>query len=699
MNVRQYILLAALLVLTACGDEPSTPISEAEAPSQRSAVLDDNESTIDVRDRYVVVFKESVRDVDRAVDEMTRGNGATVHFRYRHALKGFNATIPPQAVEALKKNPNVDYIEPDGIARKTQQSNPPSWGLDRIDQRNLPLNQTYNYQNNGSGVRVYILDTGIRFNHQEYNGRAFSGWDFIQNDPDASDCDGHGTHVAGTVGGTSVGVAKGVTLIAVRVLDCNGSGSWGQVIAGIDWVTANHIKPAVANMSLGGGYYAPINTAVANSIAAGVVYAVSAGNSNANACNYSPASTPAALTIGSTTSGDVRSSFSNYGSCVDIFAPGSSIYSSTMTSTSSYQSSSGTSMASPHVAGVAALYLSAHPTATPAQVETAIKSNATTGVLSSIGSGSPNSLLYSLIAAPAGPVPNAPSNLTVGSPTTSSLTLNWSDNSSDETGFRIERASSSNGPWSFVANVGQNQTSYQNTGLASSTTYWYRVFAFNANGNSSASNTASGTTASPPPPPNPPSNLVVVSPTSSSLTLNWSDNSGDESGFRIERASSSNGPWSFVANVGQNVTNYQNTGLASSTTYWYRVFAFNANGTSAASNTASGTTASAPTVAVHVDGLSGSTSSNKGGWNASLTVTVKNANGVPTQGVTVSVSWGNGSGSAVTNSSGQATITTGRNKNNVSSVTMSVTNLSGTGFTYDSAANNPNPPSLIINKP
>jgi subtilisin family serine protease len=604
MNLRHYILLAVVFLFAACSEEPGAPVANNGADMKKAGVNEMEESSIDVRDRYVVVFKESVRDVDRAVDEMTRGNGATVHFRYRHALKGFNATIPPQAVEALKKNPNVDYIEPDGIARKTQQSNPPSWGLDRIDQRNLPLNQTYNYQNNGSGVRVYILDTGIRFNHQEYNGRAFSGWDFIQNDPDASDCDGHGTHVAGTVGGTSVGVAKGVTLIAVRVLDCNGSGSWGGVIAGIDWVTANHIKPAVANMSLGGGYYAPINTAVANSIAAGVVYAISAGNSNANACNYSPASTPAALTVGSTTSGDVRSSFSNYGSCVDIFAPGSSIYSSTMTSTSSYQSWSGTSMASPHVAGVAALYLSANPNATPTQVETAVKSNATTGVLSSIGSGSPNSLLYSLIAAPAGPVPNAPSNLTVGSATTNSLTLNWTDGSSNETGFRIERSSSSTGPWSFVTNVGANVTTYQNTGLASSTTYWYRVFAFNANGNSLLS-----------------------------------------------------------------------------------------------SNTESGTTSAAPTVAVHVDGLSSSTSSNKGGWNASLTVTVKNANGVPTQGVTVSVSWGNGSGSAVTNSSGQATITTGRYKNNVSSVTMTVTNLSGTGFTYNSSANNPNPPSLTIYKP
>ncbi len=602
MNYRHYWLFAVLLVLAACSDEPASPVSEADSQLHKSN-LESNESTVDVKDRYVIVFKESVRDVDRAVDEMTRGNGVAVHFRYRHALKGFNATIPPQAVDAIRKNPNVEYVEPDGIARKTQQSNPPSWGLDRIDQRALPLNATYNYQNNGAGVRVYIIDTGIRFDHQEYNGRAFSGYDFVDNDANAYDCDGHGTHVAGTVGGNTVGVAKGATLIAVRVLDCNGSGSWGGVIAGIDWVTANHIKPAVANMSLGGGYYAPINTAVANSVAAGVVYAVSAGNSNANACNYSPASTPSALTVGASTSGDVRSSFSNFGTCVDIFAPGSSIYSSTMTSTNTYASWNGTSMASPHVAGVAALFLSANPNATPTQVETAIKSNATLNVLSSVGTGSPNSLLYSLIAGPVAPPPTAPSNLTVGNATTSSLTLNWTDNSSNETGFRIERAGSSNGPWSFLTNVGAG------------------------------------------------------------------------------------------------VQTYTNTGLASSTTFYYRVFSYNGNGTSSPSNTASGTTLAAPLVAVHVDGLTGTASGNKGGWTGTLAVTVKNANGVTVPGVTVTVSWGTGSASAVTNSSGVASITSSRKKNNVSSITMTVTNLSGAGFTYDSGANNPNPPSRVIFKP
>ncbi|MDT8323714.1 MAG: S8 family serine peptidase, partial [Bacteroidota bacterium] len=412
MKLRTIWLVAALVLLvTACNEEPSGPAGTE--PADGATALPKEKSDIDVRDRYVIVFKDNVEDVDAVTAQLMRGKGGTVHFRYRHALKGFAATIPPQAVDGIRHNPNVELIEPDGIAYKNAtQNNPPNWGLDRIDQRNLPLNSSYVYQNEGEGVTVYIIDTGIRFDHQEYYPRATSGWDFIDNDNDASDCDGHGTHVAGTVGGNSVGVAKKVSLVAVRVLNCNGSGTWSGVIAGVDWVTANANLPAVANMSLGGGYYSPLNTAVENSITSGVVYAVAAGNNNYYACNYSPASAPNAITVGSTTSSDSRSSFSNYGTCVDVFAPGSGIYSSTMNSTSSYASWSGTSMASPHVAGVAALYLAANNNATPAQVTSAIVNGATSGVVSNPGTGSPNLLLYSLIAGPVSTNPPAsPSQL------------------------------------------------------------------------------------------------------------------------------------------------------------------------------------------------------------------------------------------------------------------------------------------------
>jgi subtilisin family serine protease len=391
MRLRALSLIGLAAAAAGCADQssepagPSAPAFSVTGPSQ------------DLTNRWIVVFRDGTSNPDALTTALANGAGATVHFRYGAALRGFAATIPPAAVEGVRRNPNVSFIEADGLVFVSDvQSNPPSWGLDRIDQRSLPLSGSYEYQNRGEGVRAYILDTGIKLDHVEYAGRAVSGRDIIDNDADASDCHGHGTHVAGTVGGTNVGIAKSVTLVGVRVLNCQGSGSWSQVIAGVDWVTANHVKPAVANMSLGGGFSAALNTAVANSIAAGVTYALAAGNSNADACGTSPASTPSALTVGASTSGDQRSSFSNFGTCVDLFAPGSSITSSVISG--GYQSWNGTSMAAPHVAGVAALYLAANPTATAAQVGSAILGGATTNVLGGIGSGSPNRLLYSLIA-------------------------------------------------------------------------------------------------------------------------------------------------------------------------------------------------------------------------------------------------------------------------------------------------------------
>lgn len=399
-------IVVLLLFAASCSDEPSsyTPHDD-NTPSFSKG---DGEGDIDIRDRYIVVFKQSVRNPHVLTDELIRAHGGTVHYRYQHALKGFAATLPEQALEGIRRNPNVEYIEPDGIVSINTTQSPATWGLDRIDQHYLPLDNSYTYNNDGTDVTVYIIDTGIRITHNEFGGRASHGWDYIDNDADASDCNGHGTHVAGTVGGSTYGVAKNCNLIAVRVLNCSGSGSYAQVIAGVDWVTGHHTgsNTAVANMSLGGSNLQALNDAVTNSIADGVVYAVAAGNSNANACNYSPASTPNALTVGATTSSDSRASYSNYGSCLDIFAPGSSITSAWYSSNTATNTIGGTSMASPHVAGVAALYLDANPTATPAQVETAIESAATSGVVSGPGSGSPNLLLYSLIGAP--PPPSTP---------------------------------------------------------------------------------------------------------------------------------------------------------------------------------------------------------------------------------------------------------------------------------------------------
>jgi subtilisin family serine protease len=300
----------------------------------------------------------------------------------------------------LSKDPAVAYVEQD---RKMEalgtQSAPPSWGLDRIDQRDLPLNNSYSYANDGSGVKAYIIDTGIRTSHSAFGGRASWGIN-TSGDGNDTDCNGHGTHVAGTVGGAPYGVAKGVKLVAVKVLNCAGSGSYSGVIAGIDWVTAEHQpgQPAVANMSLGGGASAAVDDAVTNSINDGVVYAIAAGNSNDNACSYSPARTRAAITVGASTNTDARASFSNYGTCVDIFAPGQSITSAWNTGDSATNTISGTSMASPHVAGAAARVLAANPQFTPQQVSDQMVSDATANKVGDPGTGSPNRLLYEAAA-------------------------------------------------------------------------------------------------------------------------------------------------------------------------------------------------------------------------------------------------------------------------------------------------------------
>jgi subtilisin family serine protease len=313
---------------------------------------------------------------------------------YQNAINGFAVEMSPEDAETLSMDFRVAYIEEDGImTADTTQSNPP-WGLDRIDQRNRPTNGTYVYNHTGAGVFAYVIDTGIRTTHTQFGGRAANVFDAFGGN--GADCNGHGTHVSGTIGGSTYGVAKSVNLRGVRVLDCNGSGSTSGVIAGVDFVRNNHSNPAVANMSLGGGASSTLDTAVNNLSNAGVAIAVAAGNSNANACNSSPARAANAITVGSTTSTDARSSFSNFGTCLDLFAPGSSILSSWFSSDTATATLSGTSMASPHVAGVAALYKQVNPSASSTTVRNAIVNGATTNVVTNAGTGSPNRLLYSL---------------------------------------------------------------------------------------------------------------------------------------------------------------------------------------------------------------------------------------------------------------------------------------------------------------
>jgi subtilisin family serine protease len=345
--------------------------------------------------RYIVVLKSSIANPSGVASQHASAYGARVSFVYQYALKGYAAAIPTVAVSAVAADPRVAYVERDGTMRAVASQPGATWGLDRIDQRNLPLDSTYNYTSTGSGVKAYIIDTGIRFSHVDFGGRAVTGFDAIIPGGPASDCNGHGTHVSGTVGGATYGVAKSVTLVAVRVLSCAGTGLTSWVIAGVDWVTGNHQtgQPAVANMSLGGGANDALDAAIRNSIADGVSYALAAGNDNADACATSPARVTEAMTIGATDTTDTRASFSNFGPCVDWFAPGLNITSDWWMTDTSTNTISGTSMATPHTAGVAALYLQTNPTASPATVQTALFNLTTKGIVKSANSAN-NHLLF-----------------------------------------------------------------------------------------------------------------------------------------------------------------------------------------------------------------------------------------------------------------------------------------------------------------
>ena len=390
-----------------------------------------------VEGQYIVVLKESAASlsgesnraarVSAVAQEMANAHRANLVRTYEHALRGFAVRADDNALARLLADPRVAYVEEDGVVHASATQSGATWGIDRTDQRDLPLSGTYTYDTTASTVHAYIVDTGILSSHGDFGGRVSGGYSAISDGRGTTDCNGHGTHVAGTVAGATWGVAKGAQLHPVRVLGCDGSGTNSGVIAGMDWVAGNHVKPAVANMSLGGGASTSTDDAVARMTSAGVTVVVAAGNDNSNACNYSPARAASAITVGSTTSSDARSSFSNYGSCLDIFGPGSSITSAWYTSNTATNTISGTSMASPHVAGVAALYLAVNPGATPSQVTSAIINASTPNKVTSPGTGSPNRLLYSFFDGSTPPPPPPPGELTKGVPVTnlSASTGNW----------------------------------------------------------------------------------------------------------------------------------------------------------------------------------------------------------------------------------------------------------------------------------
>src|SRR6266571_3885219 len=485
---RLTLSLMAVIVAAGCQEArtPTAPDRDARLPAEVGRAP----SAHLIPGQYIVVLRPAAQDVSTIARDLLAAHGGTLRFTYTHALQGFSAELSDAAAAALARHPLVAYVEQNQMMHAVADQPNATWGLDRVDQHDLPLNQLYSYNATGVGVKVYIIDTGIRQTHSDFGGRALPGVDEVGDGHGTDDCNGHGTHVSGTVGGATYGIAKAVTLVAVRVLDCSGSGTTDQVIAGVDWVTGDHLagQPASANMSLGGGFDQALNNAVENSIADGVTYAIAAGNSSFDACFFSPSSAPDALTVAASASNDARASFSNYGSCVDLYGPGVSITSD----------------------------------------------------------------------------------------------WNSSDDAGDEDGFKIERCQGS-GCTNFteITTVGANVTSYANSGLSPSTTYRYRVRAFNAGGSSGYSNEAEATTLPPPQPPAAPSNLTASAVSSSQVDLAWTDNSDNEVGFRILRCQGV-GCFDFgaVASVGPNTTAYSDVGRTENTLYRYQIEAFNAGGSS-----------------------------------------------------------------------------------------------------------------------
>lgn len=361
-----------------------------ETPGKKEVALEEGESK-----NFVVRFRDDASIASEATN--LRAQDARVARTFNNVFKGLSATLNSKQLEALKKNPRVELIEEDIQVKTTATQSNATWGLDRIDQRALPLDGTFSYASFGSTVRAYVIDTGIRSSHQEFVGRIQSGYSAISDGRGTDDCNGHGTHVAGTVAGTTFGVSKSATLIPVRVLGCDGNGTLSGVIAGLDWIAANHPSgaPAVANMSLGSGASSILDSAVNNLINRGITVVVAAGNSADSACNYSPARVPAAITVAASTINDQLAWYSNHGSCVDLIAPGSSITSAWISSDAATAVLNGTSMASPHVAGsIVALFASGY--LSPSNIDLRIKSLATVGVITSLPSGTPNSLLFSV---------------------------------------------------------------------------------------------------------------------------------------------------------------------------------------------------------------------------------------------------------------------------------------------------------------
>jgi aqualysin 1 len=582
-QITNFLLLSMSLWLGSCSKEALTASQELNATEAQPAIAAAQASEQGFVDGgYIVVFHDNVTDVDAEVNTIARSAGIKANYVYRHVVKGFAAKIPAAALNGLKNNPKVRYIEQDQYAQAVATQSPATWGLDRIDQLNRPLSGSYTYSTTGSTADAYIFDTGIWLTHNEFGGRAKSGYDAYGGT--GNDDNGHGTHVAGTVGGTTYGVAKQITLYAVKVLSSSGSGTYSGIIAGLDWAVNHHTtRPAVGNMSLGGGASATLDDAVRRCIADGIVMCVAAGNSTADAINYSPARVSEAITVGATSSTDGFASFSNYGSVVDILAPGVSITSAWFGGNTTTNTISGTSMATPHVAGVSALYLEAYPGATTATVSSGLKSVAGVNLVSSVPAGTPNLLLYTGFSAPPATVPatpalSSPSNGATQVATTANLS--W---------IAVTGASSYRVQWSLTSDFSSlsgeqtvTGTSLSVAGLSNATTYYWRVNAANSVGSSDWStvwsfSTASAVTLTAP---------VLVSPADgatglgTNVKLVWNKVTGAAT-YQLQVSTAADFSTTVLSRTNLTGTTLTVTKLRTRTKYYWRLRAVNSTGSTA----------------------------------------------------------------------------------------------------------------------
>jgi subtilisin family serine protease len=555
------------MALALCIGMPLIAAVPAAADQTPPATGPVHEAARPVADQYIVTLRDTTAaNVPAKADDVARRYHATVFEVYQHALRGFAARMSAVDATQLAADPAVAAVEQDGVVAiaASPETPVPSWGLDRIDQVNLPLDNSYSYASTASTVHAYVIDTGVHFTNTDFGGRATLGVDEVSPSTGGDDCNGHGTHVAGTIGGATYGVAKSVQLVSVRVLNCSGSGTFSQVIAGVDWVSANAIKPAVANMSLGGSLSPALDTSVQNSINSGVVYAVAAGNGSTDACSSSPADVAQALTVGATDINDARASFSNFGPCVDLFAPGVNITSDWNTSDTATNVLSGTSMATPHVTGAAALYLAASPCATEAEVASALTANAS-GVVTNLGTGSPNLLLDTGFIAAQAPAraPCAPTaSATAGIGT---VHLAWgvpADAGGPITAYNVSRSTTPGGE-ALLTTLGPGATTYNDT-IAAGVTYYYTVTATNVQGTSSANELVAT-----------PGPTLTATAAKLGAHLSWSIPSGVSppvTGFSVYRGTAPGAESSTpIAQVGAGVTSYDDTGLSSSQSYYYEV--------------------------------------------------------------------------------------------------------------------------------